>query len=127
MTDLRLKCQPFGGRPLGLLLLLALLLSLSGCRPAAPDINEVAPGQSRSQVRELAGEPERTRTDELPPGAFFGPQEALSPLLDPGDPYEEWVYVEGDTEFYVWFAGSPDDPASWRVVQTASSPVGAVY
>lgn len=111
----------------GLLLLALLLLALAGCRSAEPDFDRVSPGNSRAQVRELAGEPDRIRMDILPEGAFFGPQEALTPLLAPGAPYEEWVYLQEDIEIYVWFSGSPADPDGWLVVHTASSPVGAVY
>jgi hypothetical protein len=41
---------------------------------------------------------------------------------------EEWVYVLGEEELYVWFAGEEGETKDqWQVIKTARYPVGAVY
>lgn len=127
MIDGTAVCGRLSSRRRASLIIALAVLCLHGCQPAARDFDRIGPGQSRSQVKELLGEPDRIRSDTLPQGAFFGPQEALTSQLAAGDPYEEWVYLEGETEFYVWFAGGAEDPESWQVVTTARASSGAVY
>lgn len=112
-------------RPLVWLCVALALLALPACRPGLQA--ELEPGMTRSQVERLLGEPDAVQWAALPEQGLFGPQESLYGPLEPGDPYEEWLYDLGDEERYVWFSGSSEDPASWTVIMTVIAPKGVVY
>ncbi len=102
-----------------------LFLSSSACRARWASL---APGDSPGQVRARLGEPTRTQDFLLPEAPFFGPQESLTGLIPAGTLVEEWVYVQGNEEQYVWFRcdqGEVGEDCS--LIKTASYPVGAVY
>ena len=61
-------------------------------------------------------------------GMFWGPQEALSPVLEPGAIYHEWRYEKDGQVYYVWFSGDQSDPKkTWSVIAKSSYPKGAVF
>jgi hypothetical protein len=90
--------------------------------------SQVEPGATRAEVEALLGAPDERQEMLLPEGPFWGPQEALSAILEPGAPFEEWVYHRDEYDYYVWFAAPADEPGEdWQVIQTASYPAGAVF
>ena len=103
-------------------------LLLAACQNQIVARREMQPGLSPAQVQGLLGEPARTQDFLLPEVPFFGPQESLTGLIPAGALVEEWVYVQGDEELYVWFhcdQGEVGEDCS--LIKTASYPVGAVY
>jgi hypothetical protein len=105
-----------------------LAILIVACQTKTPDADGISIGASRADVRALMGEPERVQEFELPDAPFFGPQESLIDLVPAGTPVEEWVYIQGEEEQYVWFAGEAGQAKDlWRVIETARYPVGAVY
>jgi hypothetical protein len=104
------------------------LVILDACRVQPPQAATVSPGATPAQVRTLLGEPTRLQNFLLPEAPFFGPQESLTNLIPAGTPVEEWVYVQGNEELYVWFVctqGSSEGECT--VIESARYPVGAVY
>lgn len=101
------------------------LLALPACqaRPQA----ELRPGLTRAQVERLLGEPDQVVWSALPEQGLFGPQEALYAQLEPGDPYEEWLYDLGEEQQYLWFSGSTDDRSSWTLITAVTAPKGVIY
>ena len=81
---------------------------LSGCQARPDNSVVIGPGSSHTNVLSLLGEPDRVQEFNLPEVPFFGPQESLTDLIPAGTPVEEWVYIEGEEELYVWFAGEED-------------------
>ena len=64
----------------------------------------------------------------MPEVNFFGPQEALFEVVEPGDPILEWIYEQDDELLYIWFSGGGGWPTtSLRVVAFTSAPKGAIY
>lgn len=101
---------------------------LSGCQAPPDNSVVIGPGSSHTNVLSLLGEPDRVQEFNLPEVPFFGPQESLTDLIPTGTPVEEWVYVLGEEELYVWFAGEEGQVKDqWQVIKTARYPVGAVY
>jgi hypothetical protein len=77
---------------------------------------------------ELLGSPDERSQHTLSDGPYYGPSEGLVALLRPGDPFEEWVYMHIEWDYYVWFAGESKSPnGDWRVILTARYPHGAVF
>jgi hypothetical protein len=88
----------------------------------------VKPGVVREEVEAQLGPPDERQEMTIPEEPFFGPGEGLSVILEPGAPYEEWVYRRAEMDYYVWFSAPPGDPAgAWEVVLTASYPADAVF
>jgi hypothetical protein len=88
----------------------------------------VKPGVVREEVETRLGPPDERQEMTIPEEPFFGPGEGLSVILEPGAPYEEWVYRRAEMDYYVWFSAPPGDPAgAWEVVLTASYPADAVF
>lgn len=111
-----------------LVLLLVPCFIGSACLAGRPLQDSATPGATPAQVRAALGEPTRTQEFLLPEVPFFGPQESLTDLIPAGTPVEEWVYVQGDEELYVWFTCTGEDTeVECGVVKTARYPVGAVY
>jgi hypothetical protein len=107
-------------------ILLAVLLV--GCRGVGQAVDDIAVGQTRAEVRQALGDPDRTDEFPLPEAATFGPVEELDGKVPVGQPVEEWVYERGEDELYIWFAGqSGQEPAQWTVIHFAVYPAGAVY
>jgi hypothetical protein len=85
-------------------------------------------GASRGEVETQLGPPDARQELTLPSEPFFGPGEGLAAILEPGAPYEEWVYRRAEIGYYVWFSAPPGDPAgTWGVVLAASYPADAVF
>lgn len=64
----------------------------------------------------------------MPEGPFFGPQEVLLELAEPGRAILEWVYEQGEAVLYIWFSGDPGRPTtSFRVIEFATFPNDAVF
>jgi len=112
------------------LLLLSLGFSFVGsaCQARQMQQGSADPGSTPAQVRAILGEPTRTQEFLLPEVPFFGPQESLTDLIPAGTPVEEWVYVQGDEELYVWF-DCTREPAGGEcsLIESGRYPVGAVY
>lgn len=109
---------------LGILLAVVLV----GCRGPDQTVDKLAVGQTRAEVRQTLGDPDRTDEYPLPEAATFGPQEELSGKVPVGQPVEEWVYKRGDEEIYIWFAGqNGEEPGQWTVIHYAVYPAAAVY
>lgn len=108
--------------------LIWLTILIVACQARTPGADTISIGSSRADVRALMGEPERVQEFKLPEAPFFGPQESLTDLVPAGTPVEEWVYILGEEELYVWFAGEEGQAKDqWRTISTARYPVGAVY
>ncbi len=111
-------------RVLNFLLAIALLAACGGTEPP----EELRVGATRSQVVAALGEPDEREDFLMPDGGFFGPQEALTRLVPPGEIVEQWVYQKGDELTYVWFAGRAGaERVSWTVVAFSTAPADAVY
>jgi hypothetical protein len=88
----------------------------------------IEPGASREAVESQLGPPDARQELTLPSEPFFGPGEGLAAILEPGAPYEEWIYRRAEIDYYVWFSAPPGDPAgAWGVVLAASYPADAVF
>ena len=119
-----------GRHHLVLTVLLSILLTMlvSGCGGADRAAEKIEVGQTRQEVRDALGEPDRTDEFPLPEAATFGPQEELTGKVPVGQPVEEWVYERGSEEIYLWFAGqSGEEPDQWTVIHYAVYPADAVY
>ena len=61
--------------------------------------SELKKGTSKQKVTNILGEPDFKEEAIMIGGMFWGPQEALSPVLEPGAIYHEWRY-EKDGQVY---------------------------
>jgi len=101
---------------------------LGACQTIPGDAVLISPGSSRAEVREQLGDPARVGDFNLPEAPFFGPQESLTDLIPVGTKVEEWVYIQDESELYIWFVraqGANKD--QWQVIATVRYPAGAVY
>ena len=108
-------------------ILIILLALLAGCgaleRPTGVQV-----GMSPPQVQAELGGPDEASEFTMPEGGLFGPQEALTDIVTPGDTVEQWVYFQGDQATYVWFAVEPEQgQGARRVIATTTVPQDAVY
>jgi len=105
-----------------------LVVILVACSPISTPPVEVTRGSLKEEVIALYGEPDRAQEFIIPDEPFFGPQESLIDLVPPGTLIEEWVYVIGDEELYIWFTGENDEAReNWLVLDLGRYPTGAVY
>lgn len=108
--------------------LIGLAFLLVSCQAVPGEASAIEIGSSRAEVRAELGEPQRMQEFILPEAPFFGPQESLTGLVPPGATVEEWVYLQGEEEWYIWFTGPEgQNREAWQVVETGRYPVGAVY
>jgi hypothetical protein len=108
--------------------LLLFTVFVAGCSPAVAPPAQVRPGSSKENVIALYGKPDRTQEFIISDEPFFGPQEGLIDLVQPGTLIEEWVYEIGEEELYVWFTGADNQSReNWQVLDLGRYPKGAVY
>ena len=101
---------------------------LFACQLGILQADSVNPGDTQAHVQKLLGEPARTQRFSMPEPPFWGPQESLTDLIPAGTQVEEWVYVQGKEELYIWFACDSETlTGECSVIKTARYPVGAVY
>jgi hypothetical protein len=106
--------------------LLLLAVVLASCASPSPEKIEI--GIAQSDVVRLLGQPDRTQEFDYPDEPFFGPQESLTGLVEPGETVIEWIYELGDNNLYIWFTGGPGWPrSSLRVIAFATYPKDAVF
>lgn len=111
-----------------MLLALAASVLLAACvREAA--VPRVEPGQSRAGVEAILGPPDNVSDFMLPDEPFYGPQEGLASVVDPGTVTEQWRYETSESVVYIWFAGTGAEAPreSWTVVDMATYPAGVVF
>lgn len=85
-------------------------------------------GALQAEVTLCLGEPAEVQLYSLPTEPFSGPAEVLVTLLEPGTPVEEWIYHDDDTSYYFWFASTTGQAGeTWRLVEKATYPKGAVF
>ena len=112
----------------GLVFCLVLLITACQSTSFADKFDQVKPGQSRSDVSAALGEPAEINQHEMPEGLFSGPSEGLISELEPGAPFEEWIYRQDGQDYYIWFASDSGEPQeNWQVTLTANYPEGAVF
>lgn len=105
-----------------------ILFGLVGCSPQANPSDSIEIGLSQPDVKSILGDPDNVQEFEIPEVPFFGPQEALLELVEPGTPILEWAYEQGDEVLYIWFSGGPGWPTtSFRVIEFAEFPKDAVF
>jgi hypothetical protein len=112
------------------LLFLVCVLQLCACASLgfSEKFDLVEVGSSPGSIMELLGSPDERSQHRLPDGPYYGPSEGLVALLKPGDPFEEWVYLQDGWDYYVWFAGESSSlNGDWRVILTARYSHGAVF
>jgi hypothetical protein len=108
--------------------LFILVMGVVDCSQTEDQSAKIQKGFTREDVKSKFGNPDEVNEFELPKVPFYGPQEGLVNLLDPGTLVEEWIYLLGEEVLFVWFAGEADQPiGSWSVIETATYPEGAVY
>ncbi len=94
----------------------------------AGNFEKMASGASQAEVTLCLGQPAEINEYSLPAAPFFGPAEALTSLIEPGTPVEEWLYYGDDQTYYLWFTAPSNEPAEqWLLVGTAVYPTGAVF
>ena len=110
-----------------ILVLVAASLALAACGTIGPP-QGVQLGMPRNLVLNELGGADEVTDFVMPEGGFFGPQEALSGLVEPGTTVEQWVYYLDGEVTYAWFAGpAGSDRGSWTLVASATVPSDAVY
>lgn len=80
------------------------------CSPSEGSLlgrGEALAGSTAAEVRQRLGDPDRRAERTWEP--MMGPGEGLT--LAPGDRYDEWVYVYGDKELYLFLRDSGADAA----------------
>jgi len=107
--------------------LLSCLASLAACGTIGPP-QGVQLGMPRNLVLNELGGADEVSDFVMPEDGFFGPQEALSGLIEPGASVEQWVYYQDDEVTYAWFSGPPgSDRGGWTLVAWTTVPLDAVY
>jgi len=107
---------------------LFLLIVLAACSQQTITSDRIEVGLSQSDVKSILGEPSKVQEFAMPEGPFFGPQEVLLELAEPGRAILEWVYEQGEAVLYIWFSGDPGRPTtSFRVIEFATFPNDAVF
>lgn len=115
-------------KPLLISTLLTISVFLASCSNLPGQRFEIEVGQSREIVIEQLGQPDEINEFVMLDQPFYGPQESLVGILSPGIVVEEWMYHHRDEILYIWFAGEAGQQKdSWKVVETATYPEGAVY
>jgi hypothetical protein len=110
------------------IIIVFLLIATNGCTTITSTRDQLEIGQSQPDVIAILGQPDRVQEFDFPDGPFFGPQEALISLVDPGTLVLEWVYEQGDDDHYIWFSGGPGWPtSSFRVIAFEVVPADAVF
>lgn len=88
----------------------------------------VQKGKSRDQVLESLGSPFLKLENNLPTGPFSGPQQGLESVIGFGSSYEEWLYRDSGSDYFIWFATTAEQPKDqWVVVAAAKFPTDAVF
>ncbi len=105
---------------------LLLVTFCSSCQSSKTRPIVVEAGMTHNEVTDRFGEPNRRIEFLMPDGPFLGPSEDLSGLVIPGTPVEEWVFVVGNTETFVWFVKA-DSTSESRSIDSATYPEGATF
>lgn len=113
--------------PLATAGLLLLAVACGSSHDLATSFARVATQMSRAQIEDILGKPERSDVAVLPREPFFGPQESLAGVLEPGASYEEWEYTDDETVYLVWFGGAAEQREGWTVIAKSSYPKDAVF
>ena|GEM_PF-3184471 len=88
--------------------------------PVSTRIAWVKPGQTRTQVRWLVGEPESI-SDEVALWPFTYPAD----IIGVRSSYEQWVYRDGNTIYAIHFGGKCKEPRDqWTVIGMQEFPPG---
>jgi hypothetical protein len=110
------------------IIIIWLIILLNACQLKIGNTGVINTGSSRADVLAMIGKPKRVQEFKLQETPFYGPQENLTNLIPARTLVEEWVYIKGEEELYVWFAGEEgQEKDQWRVIETARYPAGAVY
>jgi hypothetical protein len=89
---------------------------------------QISSGMTRTEVRNRLGDPSAIRSNTLPEGRLWGPQEGIDiNTLDRRRRYEEWQYEHKDTVFLIWFGDPAREKSAWRTIGKTSYPKGAVF
>jgi hypothetical protein len=89
---------------------------------------QIFSGMTRTEIRNRLGDPAAIRTNRLPEGPFWGPQEGIDiKTLDSLRRYEEWQYEHKDTIYLIWFGDPVKGESAWRTIGKTSYPKGAVF
>ncbi len=125
---LSLNVSLIGGKQImRFFLLLFLVVSLSSCSFESK-FSQVKPGLTRSEIKNLLGDPMVIQNGVTTDQPFWGPQEGLDGILGVGAPFEEWLYKEGDQNYYIWFGAKSGKPkSSWLVIRNNKYPEGVVF
>jgi hypothetical protein len=90
--------------------------------------NQISSGMTRTETRNRLGDPAAIRTDSLPKGPFWSPQEGIDiKALDGLRRYEEWRYEHKNTVYLIWFGDPVIEKNAWRVIGKTSYPKGAKF
>ncbi len=109
-------------------ILLLMVTFTVACAPRSALFEQIQVGFARDDVRSVMGEPDTIQDFIIPEEPFFGAQESLVNLLEPGAIVEEWLYQGKDEDIFIWFASTGNDPREqWRVIEKGIYPEGAVY
>jgi hypothetical protein len=77
----------------------------------------VKPGMNKQRVLNLLKEPHDIVIAVLPEPPFWGPQESLVNIINPGTQYEQWRYVVARTDFLIFFGSADKIPRKeWKVL-----------
>jgi len=91
-------------------------------------LHPIEKGKSRSDVLKKLGSPLQKREDTVPGVPIMGPQEGLDSLIEPGSPYEEWLYRKDGYDYYIWFSTTTGQPESqWVVMAIAKYETGSAF
>lgn len=111
-----------------LIVLMSLVSACASSETPVKSFSEVKSGMSKTQVRNIMGNPELFTVTVLPQQPFFGPQESLVKFLKPGASFEEWQYTDEETIYLIWFSSTKKEPQeNWTVVTKFSYSKGAVF
>lgn len=113
-------------REFSIIFLALVLIILTACSQTA---SKIEIGLSLADVKAILGVPGMVQEFKMPDQPlFFGPQEDLYKLSDPGTLILEWVYERGEEVLYVWFSRDPGRPTmNFRVIEFTTAPKDAIY
>ena len=113
-------------------LLAAAAAMAAGCSGTDADFagsfTAVEAGQTRAEVQAALGPPDESQSLAIPSEPYWGPAESLVSVLDPGTPFEQWLYRRDGQDHYLWFGSRSSEPSpEWRLLEKATYPTGAVF
>ena len=105
-------------------LLVASLIMVAACAGGGPALAQPRLGMTEAELIGAMGQPQAQQIFSMPAPPFFGPQEALTGVVEPGTKVTEWQYERDEQVLYVWFVATAEGN---RVVGFFKAPAGAVY